>query len=343
MTTASLLDGDELELIAARAVDRGEPAAGAAEIVAVVDGGRLADPLDSAIALGLAAELLLEADDPAGSFALTERAIAAHRAQGSPPDFPLLFRARLLFLLDRPDEAMAELVPLRPLLTQDPDAASAIADALFAGDRGDVAHEWLTEAVGEAQAAVPDAEPDDDTDQLSTLIFFALLTERHEVRHELGLPHDALDEMAEELEAAVQDEQRSELEAELSRPVLFFPRAEFDELSERLPDVARICGPTWDEHRADLERVLTARSAEGVPVDLRLVNGSAVELVALVEARAVEVPAADDLADDLIDDYVDELDSRAASVPWPPARNDACWCGSGAKYKKCCLPRSRVA
>ncbi|GIF53209.1 SEC-C motif-containing protein [Asanoa ferruginea] len=333
MTTASLLDGDALELIAGQAVDRGDPAAGAAEIVAIVDEGRLADPTDSAIALSLAAELLLEADDAAGSLALTERAIAAHRAQGSPPDFALIFRARLMFLLDRPDEAMAELVPLRPLLTEDPDAASAIANALFAGDRGEVAHEWLTEAVAEAQAAVPETEPEDDADQLPTLIFFALLSERHEVRHELGLPHDQLDEMAEALEEAVEDEQRAELEAELSRPVLFFPEAEFDELSRRLPDLARICGPTWDEHRTDLERVLTARAAEGVPVDLRLVHGSAADLAAFVEGR--------DVADDVIDLYVDELEGRAAGVSWPPARNDACWCGSGAKYKKCCLPRSR--
>ena len=336
MTTAALIDADELELIAAQAMDRDDPASGAAEIVAVVDDGRLADPLDAAVALGLAAELLLEADDPAGSLALTERAIAAHREQGSPPDFPLMFRARLLFLLDRPDEAMAELVPLRPLLTQDPDAASAIADALVAGDRGDVAHEWLTEAVAEAQAAVPEVEPEDEAEQLPTLIFFSLLTERHEVRHELGLPHDELDEMAEALEAAVEDEQRAELEAELSRPVLFFPRVEFDELSERLPDLARVCGPTWDEHRADLERVLTARAAEGVPVDLRLVNGSAADLAALVEARAAA-------AEGLIDEYVDELAGRKEGASWPPARNDACWCGSGAKYKKCCLPRTRPA
>ncbi len=37
------------------------------------------------------------------------------------------------------------------------------------------------------------------------------------MRHELDLPHDSLDEMAEALEAAVEDEQRSELEAELQR------------------------------------------------------------------------------------------------------------------------------
>lgn len=24
------------------------------------------------------------------------------------------------------------------------------------------------------------------------------------------------------------------------------------------------------------------------------------------------------------------------SVTWPPGRNDACWCGSGSKYKRCC-------
>jgi tetratricopeptide (TPR) repeat protein len=29
--------------------------------------------------------------------------------------------------------------------------------------------------------------------------------------------------------------------------------------------------------------------------------------------------------------------SRAGrGAPWPPGRNEPCWCGSGAKYKKCC-------
>lgn len=29
-------------------------------------------------------------------------------------------------------------------------------------------------------------------------------------------------------------------------------------------------------------------------------------------------------------------DDAGRGVPWPPGRNDACWCGSGAKYKRCC-------
>lgn len=30
-------------------------------------------------------------------------------------------------------------------------------------------------------------------------------------------------------------------------------------------------------------------------------------------------------------------------TPWPPDRNDPCWCGSGRKYKKCCAAPSSVA
>ncbi|GAA0578894.1 hypothetical protein GCM10010172_74700 [Paractinoplanes ferrugineus] len=33
--------------------------------------------------------------------------------------------------------------------------------------------------------------------------------------------------------------------------------------------------------------------------------------------------------------------ASGARISWPPERNAACWCGSGLKYKKCCLPRSR--
>src|SRR5439155_11495175 len=35
--------------------------------------------------------------------------------------------------------------------------------------------------------------------------------------------------------------------------------------------------------------------------------------------------------------YAQDLPER----PWPPGRNEACWCGSGVKYKKCCLARTR--
>lgn len=35
-------------------------------------------------------------------------------------------------------------------------------------------------------------------------------------------------------------------------------------------------------------------------------------------------------------DYAAEVVRIGNEVPWPPRRNEPCWCGSGAKYKKCC-------
>ncbi|GIF65219.1 preprotein translocase SecA [Asanoa ishikariensis] len=336
MTIASLLSSDDLAQIAESATERGAPAAGAAELAAVVDEGRLADPADVPIALGMASDLLFEAEDMAGSLALIERAIAAHDEPGPSLDFARMFRAQLLFVLDRPDEAMAELTPLRPLLTQDPDAATAIAEALMAGDRGETAHEWLTAAVHEARASVPEQEPLDEAGALATEIVYRLVTERHNVRHELELPHDELDEMAEELEAAEEAEQRAELTAALSGPVLFFPGAEFERLAQILPEVASACGPTWDDHRADIERIFAFCAESGMTGETRLVRGTADELAAWLADRE-----SDDPEDEVFDEYAEQIDEPGRVVPWPPARNDACWCGSGGKYKKCCLPRSR--
>jgi tetratricopeptide (TPR) repeat protein len=30
--------------------------------------------------------------------------------------------------------------------------------------------------------------------------------------------------------------------------------------------------------------------------------------------------------------------SEGEGIPWPPGRNEPCWCGSGRKYKRCCGP-----
>lgn len=34
--------------------------------------------------------------------------------------------------------------------------------------------------------------------------------------------------------------------------------------------------------------------------------------------------------------YAAELTRHGEAIPWPPGRNDPCWCGSGQKYKRCC-------
>jgi uncharacterized protein YecA (UPF0149 family) len=60
--------------------------------------------------------------------------------------------------------------------------------------------------------------------------------------------------------------------------------------------------------------------------------------------------------DDLVAEYGDEGgDARfrgtmganvarsGGAIPWPPTRNDACWCQSGRKYKVCCGPELAAA
>jgi uncharacterized protein YecA (UPF0149 family) len=34
--------------------------------------------------------------------------------------------------------------------------------------------------------------------------------------------------------------------------------------------------------------------------------------------------------------YAAELLRIGRAIPWPPGRNDPCWCGSGRKYMRCC-------
>lgn len=39
--------------------------------------------------------------------------------------------------------------------------------------------------------------------------------------------------------------------------------------------------------------------------------------------------------------FMTEQAAAGAATSWPPDRNDACWCGSGSKYKKCCARASQ--
>jgi hypothetical protein len=61
---------------------------------------------------------------------------------------------------------------------------------------------------------------------------------------------------------------------------------------------------------------------------------------AAAEGEVLEVEVATPA---LVAAMIDDTDADPVGEPltWPPGRNDPCWCGSGTKYKKCCLPRAR--
>jgi hypothetical protein len=289
-----------------------------AELVAAVDGGRIAAD-EVPYALALAADKRAEGGDVEGALQLADRAVAA----GPDAGWIRAGRAGLLAKADRADDALAEVGELRPRLLTDALAPSYVRDTLQELGRGEDAERWLTEALTEALSW------GEDLDEERAGIAYQLAVQRHALRHDLDLGHDDLDDMAEELISAAEAEAAPD-----GSVVMFWPRDEFEALRDRLPAVAESEGSSWDEHRAGIEITLVEWAAGGT-TGLAVVPGSLDDLLAHAEAAGT---ASDD--DDTIDDYVGSLDPGRV-VAWPPPRNGPCWCGSGLKYKKCCLPRSR--
>src|SRR6185312_9192346 len=145
----------------------------------------------------------------------------------------------------------------------------------------------------------------------------------------MGLPHDEYDNLADRLRAA----STHALDALDDGPatLLYWPEAEFTALLTRWPALVDSYPKTWDEHRTQIERALADAAGLG-GADLGVVAGTVEGLAAFAGEEPVDEEA--------LDEYADSLDEVGLTA-WPPGRNDACWCGSGAKYKKCCLPRSR--
>jgi tetratricopeptide (TPR) repeat protein len=302
--SSSQLDADEIDHLTD------------AELVAAVDGGRIAAD-EIGYALALAAEKRADGGDVEGAILLADRAVATDPEVG----WIHAGRASLLAKAGRSDDALAAVSELRPRLLTDALAPSYVRETLQEIGRGAEAEEWLTEALTTALSW------GEDIDEERAGIAYQLAVHRHALRHDLDLGHDELDEMAEELQAA--DEAAPD-----GSVVMFWPRDEFEALRGKLPTVAESEGSSWDEHRAGIEVTLT-EWADGGTTGLAVVAGSVDELIAHASATG---GASDD--DETIDDYVGSLDPDRA-VEWPPPRNGPCWCGSGLKYKKCCLPRSR--
>ena len=111
----------------------------------------------------------------------------------------------------------------------------------------------------------------------------------------------------------------------------WFPEAEWSTAVERWPELADELPSDHADYLATIEARMAAMTARAV--------GARLVMVALTVAGLDERATADGL-----DAGSPELRGRVASTlaalgegtAWPPGRNDVCWCGSGAKYKRCC-------
>ncbi|MFF5294271.1 SEC-C domain-containing protein [Paractinoplanes globisporus] len=327
------LTSEDLREIRESALGAADPLGVAAELADAVDAGHLADTDDAGYALALAAEIAESRTKLDAALHYAERAVEAYadrddnQAAGA-----RALHARILFRAARADEALAALEPLRPLLTRYPDAASYVSAALAAGGHNRLAEEWLTDAVRTALDERAKEHPGEPTSAEDAGLLFFLLQQRHRVRHALGLQHDQHDNLADRLETRLANTARAA--AAPADDLLFWPRAEFDRLLVQFPALAEPYGANWDEHRAHLERELV-RLANTGRTGLTVHPGTVAGLTGFAG------PDGDPTAPQTRAGYARRLADGSGQIAWPPERNEHCWCGSGLKYKKCCLPRSR--
>ncbi|MEV1328594.1 SEC-C domain-containing protein [Micromonospora costi] len=347
MPTKDMITSADLADLRRSALGTANPLGVAADLADAVEQGRLAEPNDAGDALTLAAEIAEVRARLDAALRYADRAVAAYPSgDDARAGFARALRARILFRSGgREDEAMAELTALRPLLTEQPDAPAYVSAALDAGGRSATAEEWLSEAADtllgqRATAAGGPAETASVTAGAavevgppeSPGVLFFLLQQRHRVRRNLNMPHDRTDDLADRLEnQLLRRAQQQTGEPDL----VFFPRPEFDRLLADQPALTETYGPDWDAHRARLEKELVRLAGTG-RAGLHVLRGSVDGLTGHA-GRQNGDPAEPQVRAG----YARELEARPAWIPWPPERNDACWCGSGLKYKKCCLPRSR--
>ncbi|MFY1615912.1 SEC-C metal-binding domain-containing protein [Micromonospora sp. WMMD736] len=336
MPTRDVLTKADLAELRRTALGTADPLGVAADLAEAVEQGRLQDPDDAGDALTLATEIARIRARTEAALRYADQALAAYPSVDDPrAGVARALRARVMFQAGgRDDEAMAELTALRPLLLTQPDVPAYLSAALDEAGRTSTAETWLSEAVdtllGERDTtADPEVGPPDDPG-----VLFLLLQQRHRVRRNLNLPHDRQDDLADRLENQLV-RQVSERQGGAS-DLLLWPRDEFDKLLATHPELTDVYGPDWDAHRARLEKELVRLTGAG-RTGLGVYRATVAGLDAFAARRDGDPTNAAIRAG-----YAAEVAARpAARVPWPPERNDPCWCGSGLKYKKDCLPRSR--
>lgn len=225
----------------------------------------------------------------------------------------------------RADEILADLRRDLKAGWSDPFVHEMVGETLELHGRLEDALRWFSSGLTRAEREDPDA------------IDIGCLNGRYRVRRALGLPVDRYDLLCEERRREyatdLEEEGRRLQEAGGTAPalmtVLYWPPDEFALVLDRWPEVAELYGSEHAEHRGIVERHLRALAEERSRV--AVCSGDFSEYLEYAEKRADHGGDAATRAG-----YAAHLGHLGRSAPFPPGRNDRCWCGSGLKYKKCC-------
>jgi tetratricopeptide (TPR) repeat protein len=308
-------------------------------------------------------EQRLNATDLAGAAQLLERASAEDLDDDEAAELTPLWEDLADAYADRGryDEAIATAVRCRELgVDGGADLRVAIAGYLFRAGREDEARSEWEVLVAEnprnvwvhfmAGVACADAdEPEEALEWLTTALELVvahgdregLLADLIELREEVlvDLGETEIDDLQERgenlLERGLRQFSGNAAVAQRREPdktaLAWFPESEWAEAIRRWPDITE--GPDSTDYRAYasyLQSRLVQLHGAG-PTRLSVAPLFIDAYVIWAEAREMDTADADTRAT-----YAAEVARLGNEIPWPPGRNDPCWCGSGAKYKKCC-------
>jgi hypothetical protein len=288
-------------------------------------------------------EILLEAGDAwhrAGdsqrAIALLTEAIALGGEDGSNARVAL---ADVLFDIGRDEEARVQLEALRAARPSSPMPWHMGAELLEHRGELDQALTWFTAAVSRLSAE------EMATHHQGLSYANALLAGRRRVRRRLGQPPDDLDDSVREMEASTTGaagvpftdiersgqthspaDDRSRVPREVR--ILFWPRDEIARAHRSWPQLVQ--HTDTDAIARDREADNRALSAAGTP---------RITMVPLTVAglnEFVDRTGGDPTEGITRREYMAQILAEGGAIAWPPARNAPCWCGSAAKYKKCC-------
>lgn len=310
------LTGKKLQRIFAAVATMDDPRIVGDEVLAAVDAGRLEDVDLTSFALSVAADLIAVSGDIEAAMPVAERARAAD-------PHGLATQAQYgICLMESgcPEQAVSAFERLRAHFVEHPLLAEQVVESLVVGGRLETAQEWLTQAL---DGLVDQLEPAVDTDEDRLAAAATLAAMRRDIRVELGLGPDEIDRIVDVIGYEIAT-------AAAAYAWTFWPQAEFSEVRRRWPTLADDLGPTWEVHRADLERHLVAL-AKASGRALWVVPGRVAELADLSMEPDKET----------LGEYGKLLQDSPDVRSWPPAHHEPCWCGSDQRYGRCCRARER--
>ena len=257
---------------------------------------------------------------------LLEREITMH---GPDTAYALAARAESLFQLGRATEALAGLEALRKHRPFSPVAFHRAAEALETTGEQKLALRWFDMALSRCTDQL--AAGAGDQPGLGASVSM-LIGGRRRLRTTLGLPPDELDTVKSTGGFPPDDAFQGRLPPGHARPgsvvrVLFWPRDQVGPAHERWPTLVQT---------PEIEPFVRYRELENRQL---AEDGVRIVMVPITVNQLLDYAArtnGDPLHASTRSQLLRERYDQDGGLPWPPQRNEQCWCGSGRKYKRCC-------